>query len=481
MTSVVKSRSRRKLRGRMSRTAALVGALSLALAACGGGEDDPAAAPEEAAAEGEVAEGEATDAVDPALSDDPVAMGSEYTTEFCGEEEVDLLVWSSREYYIPLDEGAAFMEACPNINITWDVQSNDDILQQLQRMQDAGQTMPDIVHDDTFLLEAYKEFGLIQPITEQVERWEEEDPETYNELLPIVFEENEIDGEIWGVAVMANFDFYYYNPAMFEEAGIPDPQFETFEDVYDALLTLKENDPEAVPLTVQALAGEGVTMLKNLLYNAGTPFEGAVPDLTSEGAQYVLEWLIRATEAGLLPPEAISWGESEARGAFIRGDAGLIVDGLSTAGDFFEVPDFELEENWDTTMSPIETTEGGPSGNYMSAARTWMVSADAEHPYEASLVLRWLGSSEALMSVVYGGGVGPRNTEVLEDPALTEIWPFFDEQMREAFIASDPIPAGLNAGEVEAVLEQMFGEIVTGGATDAEELAERYQAQLEEL
>ena len=143
------------------------------------------------------------------------------------DEPVELLVWGSRDYYLPPDRFEAFQQEHPNITINWDVQANDDILQQMQRMRQAGQKMPDIVHDDTFLVADYQEAGLIRPIDDVMAQWEEEDAEQYGQIMPITWEENQIDGQTWGMAIMANFDIVYYNTPWFEEAGVS-PPFETF-------------------------------------------------------------------------------------------------------------------------------------------------------------------------------------------------------------------------------------------------------------
>jgi ABC-type glycerol-3-phosphate transport system substrate-binding protein len=393
------------------------------------------------------------------------------------DEPVELLVWGSRDYYLPPDRFEAFQEQYPHITINWDVQANDDILQQMQRMQAAGQKMPDIVHDDTFRVAEFEEAGLIRPIEDVMAQWQEEAPEQYDAIMPLAWEENEIDGQTWGMAIMANFDIVYYNVPWFEEAGVS-PPFETFEDLYAAMTQMKEARPDSIPLTVQALEGEGVTTFLTTASAAGVEFDGAVPVLTSENGVYILDFFIRAATDGLLPPEAISWGESEARGAFIRGDAGMILDGITTAGDFNSVGDFNFEEDWATTLLPKET-ETGLSGDWITSARTWMLSSDTEHPCEAGLVLRHLAEPEVLLDTLEGGAVPMRHTEALEQAG--DVLPLFTDELKEGFLEAGTVPAGPNAGEIENILEQMWGEIVTGKATDAQALADKYQPQLDPL
>lgn len=393
------------------------------------------------------------------------------------DEPVELLVWGSRDYYLPPDGFEAFMEQYPHITINVDVQANDDILQQLQRMQQAGQQMPDVIHDDTFLVPAYQAAGLLRPIDDIEAQWQEEAPEQYDVILPLAWEENEFDEQTFGMSIMANFDILYYSKPWLEEAGV-EPPFESFDELYETLVAMKDARPDSIPLTVQALAGEGVTTLKTMSSAAGVPFDGAVPDFATPQGEYMLDWFIRAAQDELLPPEAISWGEAEARGAFIRGDAGVILDGITVAGDFAQVGDFEYDDQWLTTLLPTETGVGDP-GNWITSARTWMVTTDTEHPCEAGLVLRYLAEPEVLIDTLENGAVPPRHEEAIQE--VEGSLPLFTDELQEGFLQADSVPAALNAGEVEGVLEQLWGEIVTGQATDAAALAEKYAPELDAL
>ena len=335
---------------------------------------------------------------------------------------------------------------------------------------------PDILGaEDSFLLETFYDAGLVESHDDIAAQWEEEEPDTYGLLLPLVWEETALeDGTKTGMSVTANFDILYYNSEWFEEAGVTVP-FDSLDAVLDGMRAMKEARPDGIPLTVQARAGDGVTTLKTVLAASGTPFEGPIPDLTSEGGMYTINWFLQAAAEELLPPEAIAWGEDEARGAFISGDAGLILDGFTTAGDFNDVGDFTYPDVWNLT--PVPVSEGGVA---LNAARTWAVLAGSENPDAAALILRYIAETENLVAAAGNGSVPMRQTEAIEDPRLQEFWPFFTEEVKEAYLNSTPTPVGENAGEVEAILEQMFGEIVVGTEKTAEELAAEYQPQLDE-
>lgn len=396
-----------------------------------------------------------------------------------GGGDGELLVWSSRDYYVPPDEFQSFEQEYPDINLNWDVQAEDDIIQQLLRMREAGQTMPDIIQDDTFLMDAYYEAGLLAPIDEQMQAFEEEEPELYNSIMPLAWEDTEYDGEHYGMSITANYDLLYFNKAWFEEAGV-EPPFETYDDLYDALLQMKQARPDQTPMSIQALAGEGVTMLKSMLNSVGTPFEGATPDLTDPAAHYVIDFFIRAQADELIPSEAVSWGESETRACFIQQNCGLVFDGITTAGDFNEVQGFKYGSEWDTTSLPADSGQGH-SGKLVTAPRTWALTVDADDPYESSLVLRYLAETENLIEPLANGSVPMRQTEALDDPRIQEIIPFFDENLKEDYLSAESMPAAPNTGEVEEILEQLWGEIVQGTDASPEELANKYQEQLDAL
>ena len=391
----------------------------------------------------------------------------------------ELLVWSSRDYYVPPDQFKSFEADNPDVNLAWDVQAEDDILQQLLRMRQAGQTMPDIIQDDTFMMEAYYDAGLLQPVEDCRTQWQEENPELYDQLMPNVWSDNEFDGESYGMSITANFDILYYNKPWLAEAGVQ-PPFETFDEMYDAMLAMKEARPDKIPMTIQALAGEGVTMLKSMLNAVGVPFDGSTPDLTDPAALYVLDFWQRAQADELIPPEAISWGESETRGAFIRQDAGLIFDGITTAGDFAEVDNFDYNKQWETTPLPKDSGQGDV-GSYVTQPRTWAITADADNPEESCRVLQYLAQTDNLIEPLANGSVPMRQTEALNDPRFGEILPFFTPDLKTAYVDSESMPASQNTGEVEEVLEQLWGEIVQGTDKSPEDLAQQYQEQLDAL
>ena len=245
------------------------------------------------------------------------------------------------------------------------------------------------------------------------------------------------------MSMNAPMDALNYNVPWFEEAGIPLPwEPQTLDEVYDALLKVHEARPDSVALAVQAKPDEGVTMLKTLLKAAGTEFDGAKPDLESEASEYILDWFIRAQDDGLLPENAVSWGEAETRGGFLQGKVGVLSDSQGAAFDFNESADFKYPDEWATAVIPLETGQG-TSGVTITAAKTWAMTAGSKNPDEAALALRYIGSSGVQTAAMAElGGSPTRNSVALTSPEVQEAFPFFTEQLRAAFESSAPAPSG---------------------------------------
>src|ERR1700712_5279631 len=79
-------------------------------------------------------------------------------------EGTTLTVWVSRKHYVPKDQFKTFMADHPGVTVKFDVKDTDDIMEQLLRMKDAGQPLPDVIHDEGILIPTYYQAGLIQPL-----------------------------------------------------------------------------------------------------------------------------------------------------------------------------------------------------------------------------------------------------------------------------------------------------------------------------
>src|ERR671918_926408 len=147
-----------------------------------------------------------------------------------GGGPVEVTVWFNGET-VPSDEFAPLEEE-HNLVVNYDVRG-DEVFSDMIRMRDAGEPLPDLIEIDSNLVPAFMEAQLIQPMTEQVEQFEEEDPEVYETVIPKVWEDGTYDGEIYHAPVKNLWDAIYYNVALLEEAGVG-PPVDTWVGVFEA-------------------------------------------------------------------------------------------------------------------------------------------------------------------------------------------------------------------------------------------------------
>jgi ABC-type glycerol-3-phosphate transport system substrate-binding protein len=401
--------------------------------------------------------------------------GEEETEGTDGGGPVEVTVWFNGET-VPSDEFAPLEEE-HNLVVNFDIRG-DEIFSDMLRMRDAGEQLPDIVEIDSNLVPAFMEAQLIQPMTEQVEQFEQEDPEVYETVISKVWEDGTYDGEIYHAPVKNLWDAIYYNVDLLEEAGV-EPEFDTWIDVLEAGRQLKETHPD-----LPAYFGTGGTSHDRIfhwLHNFGVPFDGNVPDVTSEQGLAFIDWLQTMHEEEIVDPEFMIGQQDESLGAFARGDLPILMEGLNGGVAFMDIEGFEYGSGWLTVPMPVHEEDGG---QHMGVPRGLSLAAETENPDEAALVLRYLMEPEIAEERYLELDAAPILSEPLfESEGLAESQPYFTDELKEVFLSLEAqLPVGTNTNAVGEVLVSLLEELTVTGTDDSPEVvADRYQAELDEL
>jgi ABC-type glycerol-3-phosphate transport system substrate-binding protein len=405
-----------------------------------------------------------------------VACDGDEETEGTGDGgPVEVTVWFNGET-VPSDEFAPLEEE-HNLVVNFDVRG-DEIFSDMLRLRDAGEQLPDIVEIDSNLVPAFMEAQLIQPMTEQVEQFEEEDPEVYETVIPKVWEDGTYDGEIYHAPVKNLWDAVYYNVDLLEEAGV-EPEFDTWIDVLEAGRQLQETHPD-----LPAYFGTGGTSHDRIfhwLHNFGVPFDGNVPDLTSEQGLAFIDWLQTMHDEEIVDPEFMIGQQDESLGAFARGDLPILMEGLNGGVAFMDIEGFEYGSGWLTVPMPVHEEDGG---QHMGVPRGLSLAAETENPDEAALILRYLMEPEIAEERYLELDAAPILSEPLfESEGLAETQPYFTDELKEIFLSLEAqLPVGTNTNAVGEVLVSLLEELTVTGTDDSPEVvADRYQADLDEL
>lgn len=410
-------------------------------------------------------------------ADDTAAGGD--GTEAAGGEGGDTTVtaWFNGET-VPTDEFAALEEQ--GITVEWDIRG-DTILTDMLRMRDAGEELPDLVEIDSNLTPAFIEAGLIQSMSPQIEQWQQEDPELYETVPESVWEDGTYEGEIMHVPNKSLVDALYYNINILEEAGVDPPPYDTYDELLEATRAVQEANPD-LPAYF-ATGGTSPDRMYRWLIAYGVPFEGEeqnVPQLTSPQGLAMIEWLQTMHEEGLTNPEFVIGENDEAPAAFAAGELPFMEEGINN-GVAFLLDDFVYGEDWATAPYPVNEDEGG---QFFGVPRGWSMAADTGAADAAGQVLRYIMSPEIAEEryLELESGV-VQSIPVLEGETLQEEQPFFTDELLEIFRNLEAqIPPGTTTPQVAEILGTLKEELsVTGTDESPEEIAERYQQQLDEL
>ena len=261
-------------------------------------------------------------------------------------------------------------------------------------------------------------------------------------------------------------------------AGVEPPPYDTYQDLLDAARAVQEANPD-----LPAYFGTGGTSHDRIfqwLYAFGVPFDGNRPELTSEQGVAMIDWWQTMHEEGITNPEYVIGQQDESKGAFVSGTLPFFEEGLNN-GPAFLLDDFVYGEDWLTAPYPVHEEDGG---QYLGVPRGWSMTAESEHPYEASLALRYLLDPEIAAERYFELESGVvQSIPVLEGEQMAEEQPFFTPELMEIFRDLEAqIPPSTNTNAVGEVLGDMLEEVsVTGTEDTPEAVAERYQSALSDL
>lgn len=397
------------------------------------------------------------------------------------QDVTEMTVWFAREYTVPSREKLDAFAAETGITLTVDVQPNDNLFTQLIRMRDAGLTLPDIVHLDGFLRPVVAGAGVVVPIQEIIDAWEEDDPEGFAQIYEATWEDGIWDDQLVGMANTASMEEVFFRTDWLEEAGITGAP-ETWDDVLDFARAIKEARPDVVPLGWWAQRGNGANLMYSMMSAMGVPFDGAVPDLHSEGGQYMIGFLQTLVREGLVSGEVGAWNDDNMRGGYVGSNIGIMFDSAPTS---VGLRDAGLEPGVNFNIMPLPTSRSGeePSGVLVSPARTFFVTSSAEDRGamdEAGRVLQFLMQPDVALELMLAGADPHRTDAVLGDPEAVQQWlPIWDDDNISAFREQGVFPVAVNFPSVQDVVERFNEFLMSNPDMDPVAVADEWAARFE--
>ncbi|GAA2370978.1 MULTISPECIES: extracellular solute-binding protein [Streptomyces] len=360
----------------------------------------------------------------------------------------------------------------------------------LQQMLRSPKTAPDLVYEDTFLINSDITSGYLKPLDPYLAKWRDWDQFIDTAKAAAKGE----DGRTYGVPDGTDTRGLWFDKGVFAKAGLPsDWQPKTWDDVLDAARTIKKKVPGVTPLNVYTgkPAGEAATMqgFEMLLYGTGDGTADPLYDKASrkwiaggKGFRDALAFVETVYKEKLGPDVSDALDPNfgtRVRGELLpEGKLGIDLDGSWLPQDWLEGSGHEWPE-WSEKLglAHMPTQNGQAPGKVsMSGGWTWAIPAKAGNPDLAFEFVKTMQTkANAQKWYIANSGIAVRE-DVAADPAYVDAQPgikFFTDLVasthyRPAYPAYPKVST--------AIQEAMEG--VTTGDVSVEDAAKAYDEEL---
>lgn len=380
-------------------------------------------------------------------------------------------IWFGREDFIPADNFEKFHEEHPDIKVEADVVPLEQAVSDFMRNHSANNA-PDVVqvfHDNVGTMVSQ---GALMDISEQVQQWEQDEPETYNKILSQAWDIASWEDKVYGMGIHVGPYWHVYRKDWFEEENLEIP--ETYDELLDAARALDNEEREGY-----ALVGgreHPAWWLSSLFVSMGGEYsDTGLPQIDSEAGHYLIDFYQTLMEEELIDPSAISWSSGEMRGAFIGGNAAMAPIG----DNIFPLIQEDLTYGEEWTAAPQPKRPGQAENQHELWGWPMMVSSKTEHPEAVMEVLKYLSDSE-IVSEVAQRYQPTTNSEVMQSEEYLEAKPWASD-FEEAFANTIIMPSHVRQGEVMNILVDVQQEALQNTDRDPAEIAAEYQSQLDAL
>ena len=377
--------------------------------------------------------------------------------------------------------------------VTLDIQpiqaSENDYFTKLQLQMRTPRTSPDVVYEDTFLINSDIEAGYLRPLDDRLASWPE-----WNQ-----FEETAkgaaraLDGKTYGVPDGTDTRGIWFNKQIFAQAGLPaDWQPRTWDDLLSAARTIKAAVPGVIPLNVYAGkgVGEAASMqgFEMLLYGTGdTLYDQATKKwvVGSQGFRDALAFLRTVYSEGLgpTPQQALdpNWSNTVPEELIPKGQVAIAMDGSWQSNNWLESsatrwPEWSTVMGW--TATPTQTGQE-PGRVSMSGGWTWAIPQNADNPDMAWEFIKLVSNRENQLKWAIENVQIPVRKDVADDPSYTAANP-----TNEFFSSLVPIttyrPAYALYPRVSNEIQVATESVITGAA-DVATAASNYDEQVRSM
>jgi len=365
------------------------------------------------------------------------------------------------------------------------VASENDYYTKLQLSMRSPRTSPDVVYEDTFLINSDIAAGYLIPLDDKLANWAGWGQFNKNAKAAA----QALDGKTYGIPDGTDVRAIWYHKGVFAKAGLPSTwQPKTWDDILTAAKAIKAKVPGVIPLNVYAGTGVGEAAsmqgFEMLLY--GTP-NGTLFDKDQQkwvvgqaGFTDSLSFIHDVFDSGLgpTPQQALAptWANTVAQKLMPAGGVGIAIDGSWLSGTWLAGGPSPWPA-WNTMLGqaymPTQTGQGATKVT-LSGGWTWAIPKNAQNPDVAWKLIQALTSKENELAYDIAGVQIPVRDDVAKDPSFLKANPtnaFFSGLVA----ATQYRPAYADYPKVSLLIQQATEQVATNSA-DPAAAAKKYAA-----
>lgn len=343
-------------------------------------------------------------------------------------------------------------------------------------MSSSASTAPDVLYEDTFLVNSDVAAGFLAPIDSYVKSWS-----GWKEFSPAAqAAAKSANGHIYGVSMGTDTRGIYYNKQLLSKAGVKMPFNPTsWAQIVSAAQAVKKADPGVIPINIFSgtAPGEATTMqgFEMFLYGTNNPlfdYSTGKWEMAGTGFTAALSAYKTFFAGGLAetPQQAAgtNWG-SQVPVLLSQGKLAMDLDGSWEASDWIK-GGVDPWPQYSTVMGETAMpSENGQGAGHVSMSGGWLLSVGSHAPNKQMAFNFITTALDYQNSLFYDNGAGQIASRA--DVAATPSYKAANASV-STFSSFVPFthfrPAFSDYPKLSNEIQLITGQVMTGQATPAQ-------------